>query len=250
MKEVQYSTPSSGKIARKLTFRKEASLVNKLINALLLTLIFVIPLSSTAATTRYVSDQLEITMRTGKGVKFGIKKMLTSGDRLDVIETDPSGYSKVQTSKGVEGWVLTRYLTNTPSARNRVASSEQKVANLELELAKTKEEMQSLSTQNSTAGNQNMTLKETSQRLKKELDDLKRTASNAVALDNENRQLKEKIQQIDHKMQSLVLENAALKDSEAKNWFLIGAAVLFGGIILGLILPRLRLQRKNNWGSL
>ncbi len=189
-------------------------------------------------------------MRTGQGVKFGIKKMLTSGERLSVIETDPSGYSKVLTAKGVEGWVLTRYLTNTPSARNRVASSEQKVANLELELAKAKEEIQSLSSQNSTAGSQNMTLKETSQRLKKELDDLKRTASNAVALDNENRQLKEKIQQIDHKMQSLVLENAALKDNEAKNWFLIGAAVLFGGIILGLILPRLRFQKKNSWGNL
>ena len=95
-----------------------------------------------------------------------------------------------------------------------------------------------------------MTLKETSQRLKKELDDLKRTASNAVALDNENRQLKQKIQQTDHKMQSLVLENAALKDSEAKDWFLIGAAVLFGGIILGLIIPRLRFQKKNSWGNI
>ena len=95
-----------------------------------------------------------------------------------------------------------------------------------------------------------MTLKETSQRLKKELDDLKRTASNAVALDNENRQLKEKIQQTDHKMQSLILENNALKDSEAKNWFLIGAAVLFGGIILGLVIPKLRFTRKNSWGSI
>jgi SH3 domain protein len=95
-----------------------------------------------------------------------------------------------------------------------------------------------------------MTLKETSQRLKKELDDLKRTASNAVALDNENRQLKEKIQQTDHKMQSLIMENNTLKDSEAKNWFLIGAAVLFGGVIFGLLIPKLRFTRKNSWGSL
>lgn len=225
--------------------------MNKLIKYILLTLIILSPLISSAATTRYVSDELEITMRNGKGVKFGIKKMLTSGERLNVIEADPSsGYSKVRTPSGAEGWVLSRYLTNTPSARNRVARSEQKTVNLELELAKTKEEMQSLSTQNSTAGSQNMTLKETSQRLKKELDDLKRTASNAVALDNENRQLKGKIQQIDHKMQSLVLENAALKDSEAKSWFLIGAAVLFGGIILGLIIPRIRFQKKNNWGNI
>lgn len=235
---------------RKLIPYKEVLFLNKLIKYILLTLTLLSPLTSSAATTRYVSDQLEITMRNGQGIKFGIRKMLTSGDSLSVIETNPSGYSKVRTAKGVEGWVLTRYLTNTASARNRVASSEKKAVNLELELAKTKEEVQSLSSKNSTSGSQNMTLKETSQRLKKELDDLKKTASNAVALDNDNRQLKQKIQQTDHKMQSLALENSALKDSEAKSWFLIGAAVLFGGIILGLIIPRLRFQKKNSWGNI
>ena len=250
MEEVQSSHGSSGKMNRKLIPYKEVLFLNKLIKYILLTLTLLSPLTSSAATTRYVSDQLEITMRNGQGIKFGIRKMLTSGDSLSVIETNPSGYSKVRTAKGVEGWVLTRYLTNTASARNRVASSEKKAVNLELELAKTKEEVQSLSSKNSTSGSQNMTLKETSQRLKKELDDLKKTASNAVALDNDNRQLKQKIQQTDHKMQSLALENSALKDSEAKSWFLIGAAVLFGGIILGLIIPRLRFQKKNSWGNI
>lgn len=248
MKHIKYSHDASDKIIR-ITPTIETKPVKKLITPILLSLILITPLNSSAATTRYVSDELSITMRNGQGVKFGIKKMLNSGTKLSILETADSGYSKVRIPGGAEGWVLTRYLTNTPSARNRVASSEQKAANLELELAKAKEEIQSLSSQNNSAGSQNMTLTETSQRLKKELDDLRKTASNAVALDNENRQLKGKIQQTDHKMQSLILENNALKDSEAKNWFLIGAAVLFGGIILGLILPKLRLQKKNNWGS-
>ena len=207
------------------------------------------PLVGQAKTTRYVSDELDIMMRNGQGVKFAIKRVLTSGTRLEVIETDPAGYSKVKTSKGVTGWVLTRLLSNQPSARDRLASSEKKVANLELELAKYKEETQALSTQNSSASSDNLTLKETSQRLSKELDDLHRTASNAVALNNENRQLKETLQQIDNQMQSLIIENSALKESDAKRWFLIGAAVLFLGLILGLILPRLRIQKKNSWSS-
>lgn len=207
------------------------------------------PLTGQAETTRYVSDELDIMMRNGQGVKFAIKKVLPSGTALEVIETDPTGYSKVKTSKGVVGWVLTRLLSNQPSARDRLASSEKQVANLELELAKYKEEIQALSTQNSSANGDNLTLKETSQRLSKELDDLRRTASNAVALNNENRQLKEKLQQIDNQMQSLVIENSALIESDAKRWFLIGAAVLFLGLILGLILPRLRVQKKGSWSS-
>ncbi|NQZ52662.1 MAG: TIGR04211 family SH3 domain-containing protein [Piscirickettsiaceae bacterium] len=224
--------------------------MKRIFASLLLVLPLLTPLTSIAETTRYVSDELEITMRSGQGVKFGIRKMLKSGAKLDVIETDPSGYSKVRTNKGTTGWVLTRYLSNTPSSRNLLEASDQKAANLELELANYKEEIQAISSQNSTTGSENLSLKETSQRLSKELDDLRSTASNAVALDNENRQLKEKLQQIDHQIQSLVIENSALKDSDAKSWFLIGAAVLFGGIILGLILPRLRLQRKSSWGNL
>jgi len=223
--------------------------VKKIITSLLLALPLLAPLTSFAQTTRYVSDELEITMRTGQGVKFGIRKMLQSGTKLDVIETDPAGYSKVRTNKGVTGWVLTRYLSNTPSSRNQLAASEQKVVNLELELAKYKEEIQALSSQNTSSGTENMSLKETSQRLSKELDNLRKTASNAVALNNENRQLKEKLQQIDNHIQSLTIENSALKDSDAKNWFLVGAAVLFFGLLLGLILPRLRMQKKDSWSS-
>jgi SH3 domain protein len=223
--------------------------VKKIIVALFIALPLFVSLTVSAETTRFVSDELEITMRTGQGVKFGIRKMLPSGTKLEVIETDPAGYSKVRTNNGIDGWVLTRYLSNIPSARNSLVASEQKVANLELEIAKYKEEVQALSSQSTDANSENMTLTETSQRLSKELDDLRRTASNAVALNNENRQLKEKLQQSDDQMQSLEIENNSLKDSSAKSWFLIGAAVLFGGLLLGLILPRLRFQKKESWSS-
>lgn len=205
---------------------------------------------SFAETTRYVSDELEITMRNGQGVKFAIRKMLSSGTKLEVLETDPNGYSKVRTDAGIEGWVLTRYLDNQPSSRDRLAASEQKVANLELEIAKYKTEIETLSSQNNDTDSQNLSLTETSQRLKKELDNLRRTASNAVALENENRQLKEKLQEIDHQTQLLILENSGLKDNNAKTWFLVGAAVLIVGLLLGLIIPRLRFQKKSSWGSL
>jgi SH3 domain protein len=215
--------------------------------ALLITFQLLTSTSSFAAT-RYVSEELEITMRTGQGVKFGISRMLTSGTKLAVIENNKSsGYSKVRTEGGKVGWVLTRYLSNEPSSRNRAIASAQKVANLELEIAKYKGELQSLSAQNSTSSSENLSLKETSQRLSKELDDLRRTASSAVALDNENRQLKEKLQQTNHDMQAVIIENSALKGSDSKRWFLIGAAVLFGGFLLGLIIPRLRFRKKESW---
>lgn len=218
-----------------------------LISLLLIAAPVLLPGTSAAQTTRYVSDELEITMRNGQGLEFGIRKMLKSGTELTVLETDPSGYSRVRTSDGVDGWVLSRYLSNSPSARDQLAAKEQRIANLELEITGYKEEIVQLGSQTSEADNQNMSLKETAQRLSKELDDLRRTSANAVALENENRQLKERLQQIDHEIQSIVIENNTLKDNDAKNWFLVGAAVLFGGIILGIILPNLRTRKKSSW---
>ncbi len=244
---LRYLPNSSARITPLLTTKKHRHV--KLFFTLLLAIISFSSITAYAQTTRYVSDELEITMRNGQGVKYAIKRMLTSGTPLTVLETDPAGYSKVKTPTGIEGWVLTRYLSNIPSSRDRLSKSEQKLANLELELAKYKTEINSLTAQTTSSDSENQTLRETSQRLTKELDDLRRTASSAVALDNENRELKQKLQEIDHQTQLLTMENNSLKESNTKTWFAIGAAVLFAGILLGLILPRLRFSKKDSWGS-
>ena len=79
------------------------------------------------AETRYVSDVLEITMRSGKGTSFGITRMLRSGTAVQVLEVDKkSGYTQVRTKSGKEGWVLSRFLMNGRAARERLAATEKK----------------------------------------------------------------------------------------------------------------------------
>ncbi len=47
--------------------------------------------------------------------------MIDSGLRLEVLERDSaSGYSRVRTPGGTEGWVLSRYLMSEPSAREQL----------------------------------------------------------------------------------------------------------------------------------
>ncbi len=211
-------------------------------------LLLLLPLSPSYAATRYVSDQLEIPMRSGQGIKFGIRKMLTSGDPLTVLQANKN-YTQVKTEEGATGWVLTRYLSDEGSARNLLAESQKKVIELERSISESQQEISGLTLQNNDAGSANETLQQTAERLKQELGELRLTSSNAVALSNENSQLKVKIQEIDRELQAVTIENNALNANERKRWFLVGAAVLFGGIILGLILPRLRFQRKSGYSS-
>jgi len=69
----------------------------------------------------WVSDEFEITLRSGPSTGNAIQLMVGSGMQLEVLERDAdSGYSRVTTPGGTEGWVLTRYLMNERSAREQL----------------------------------------------------------------------------------------------------------------------------------
>lgn len=103
-------------------------------NIFILVSCFLMLAGNAVAETRYVSDTLEITMRSGKGTNFGITRMLRSGTPLEVLEVDKkSGYTRVRTKTGKEGWVLSRFLMNGRAARERLATAEKDLAELELE---------------------------------------------------------------------------------------------------------------------
>ena len=74
--------------------------------------------SAAHAESAWVSDEFEITLRSGPSTSNAIQLMLKSGTELEVLERDrESGYARVRTGGGTEGWVLTRYLMNEPAAR-------------------------------------------------------------------------------------------------------------------------------------
>jgi SH3 domain protein len=57
-----------------------------------------------------VSENFEITMRTGPGTDRKIISLVQSGKALEVLEKGEE-WSMVRTLNGKEGWVLNRYLT-------------------------------------------------------------------------------------------------------------------------------------------
>ena len=69
------------------------------------------------AETAWVSDQFEITLRTGPSTSNAIHLMVRSGTELEIIAQDPDkGYTQVRTGGGTEGWVLSRYLMDEAPA--------------------------------------------------------------------------------------------------------------------------------------
>jgi len=199
---------------------------------------------------RYVSDSFSITMRTGQGTTHKIVKSLKTGTKLELVEVSEQGYSKVRTQGGAEGWVLSRYLLNQPVAKDSLAIAERKIASLKNQTKELNKQLKSLSSNSSTLQKDRNQLEKTSTKLKKELDKIKEIAANQIALNSENKTLKEQVLSQKREMQSIQQENMALQDRSARDWFLIGAGVFIVGIIMGIVIPNLRFRRKQSWNSL
>jgi len=221
------------------------------VNIRLVLATLILTLSTSAlAETRYVSDDLEITMRSGKGNHFSITRMLSSGTPVEVLEVDKEeGYTRVRTSNGKEGWVLSRYLMRTPAARDRIADAEKQLAEMELEKRKLETAMAGLTESRDALNKQLSTLDSNNRKTSQELAEIKRTASSALAIDSENKELKSHVVSLERQLQTLQQENEGLKDRTARDWFMVGAGVVLLGILVGLVIPRIRWRRKSSWDT-
>ena len=209
-------------------------------------------LTSTAvfAETAYVSDELEIMVRSGKSPNHRIIATLKSGTRINVIERDnASGYAKIKLSGAREGWVLSRLLHKTPSAKSRLAKAEAELAAIKAKFTDSNQQLTQLSEQKGSLDTQTAELKELNTSLSRELAHLKETSSNAVQILDERNQLQQRVVTIERELESLKRENDMLQNSDALDWFLIGSGVLLLGIILGFILPKISWRKKSSWQS-
>lgn len=202
------------------------------------------------AQTRYVTDEFEIMLRTGPSVQNKIVKALKSGTRLEVLRLDAgNGHSQVQTSRGEIGYVLTRFLSQNPSARNRVRYLEE-----QLEQLKSKPgELQSLLV-NSQDENQelirlNTELTDQLQKATTELSEIQRISGDSVKLAQKAAKLEAEVQQLLLQLDDIRIQNETLKDQSAKRWYVLGSGTVFLGLLLGWILSIAKRPRRNSWGA-
>ncbi len=200
----------------------------------------------------YVTDEFKITLRSGESATHRILRMLPTGQRLDVLSTNAeNGYSRVRTPGGQEGFVLSRQLVEQPVARDRLAAAEAEVAALKAAPGELRGRLASLTEEHRKLQQNHDALQRAKTQVDQEFAALQRTASNSVRIANERNELRKQVTSLTREVEDIKQLNRELENKTAQNWFLIGAGVVVGGVILGLILPHLRVRRrKSDWGSL
>lgn len=205
-----------------------------------------------AKTVRYVADTLEVPLRAGASLRHKIVRMLPSGTPVEVLDSgDDKGFALVKTSDGgVQGWMPSQYLMETPSARDALAQSQLELERVRSENASLKQRLDTLATQKGDVESSVSQISADNHRLTQEIAQIRRTAANAIAIDQQNKELQERVVTLERNLQIAQQENQSLADRNQRDWFLLGSGVLLSGIVLGLILPRLRVQRRSRWGEL
>jgi len=204
------------------------------------------------AETRYVTDQIESTLRAGESTRFKILKMLPSGTRVEVLDVNrTTKYARVRTADGAVGFVPEAQLQSEPAARSRLAELETRLAELQQEPDALAARLAKVQNEHGALQSGYQTLEREKQLLEQQLATIRHASANVMDITTDRERLRLQVANLTRARADLEQENRDLKNQTNQRWFLIGAGVLIGGILLGLLLPHLRLgRRKSSWGSL
>ena len=198
------------------------------------------------AETRFVTDKLSIELRRGPGNEYKITRNLEAGLSVEVVEQTPDGYSRVHVGD-TEGWVLTQFLTSDRSARDRLAVAEKAANDAKAHAADLERQVAELTAKLGDTKTELDHTRENHDHVSKELSNIKTAAANVVDITQQNESLRQKMVDRDRQVEELTVANDALSGRSRQNWFIVGASVLFGGIVIGLIAPSLRRKRRSDW---
>ena len=218
-------------------------LVNPLMGYLLVGMALLTISQLSFADEAYIRDTLYVPLRGGESSEHRIiHRGIKSGTLLERIETNKqTGYTRVRTSKGLEGWLLTQYLVDEPIASTQLDSVKSELQSLDtkhrqtlLSLKEAKEEREVLADQNAL--------------LAEDLATITTLSANVVVIDEQNKRLSEERDALLKKITDLNELTDVLSDDRAQQWFLRGAGVILIGLLFGFWLSR-RIYHKRDSGG-
>jgi SH3 domain protein len=202
------------------------------------------------ATTVYVTDNLNLSLRSEENNHSKVLKLLSTGTPLTVVkENSASGYMRVRLSDGMEGYIPIRNTMKELPSRFQLDTVSKNMSALQSENATLKAELSTLRESITPGTSLEQSLATERDQLSRELNDLKKASANTIQLKGERDELQERVVNVERDLEQLKLENQSLKDTSKQDWFLYGGLLSLFGVILGFVLPKIGWRRKSSWDS-
>ncbi len=193
----------------------------------------------------YITDTVDIPMRSANKIQnnpSNLLKMLPSGTKLKILSTE-SGWTKVKYEK-TTGWMISRYLTSKAPAKAQLEKLRQTYNANKLLIAKQSKRNAELEAQALLLKDKNTLLSVQTGKTQAEKEHIEQVYKDALKLEYNNEKLKTEILQLKTEIQLLQNNDIAGQESSSRNWFIVGALVLFFGFIMGFVFPKRTNQRR------
>ena len=190
----------------------------------------------------YITDQLDLPIRSDKEFGNNIIRLLPSGTELSLLQSTEDGWAQIQFDDTI-GWIKSFYLSPNPSAREKLKKLTRTNNDNKLLITKLSTEKEDLENQLSLLKQENTNLVVQSSKSKAEKEHIEKIYQDALKLEHENEKLIQEKLQLKAELQLAENNTQIQKDTSSRNWFIVGAIVLFFGMMIGFIAPAL-LNRK------
>ncbi len=198
---------------------------------------------------RYIIDTIYVSLRSGPGNEFRIvKASLPSGTKMTATGvSDDKQWTQVTLVEGepLEGWIPSRYISNTPIAKDALEAALAKITELTSGKAETTTETAEAVP---PTADQDALMAERDALLE-DLNRIKAVSGNAIILDQRNGELLLENQELKTQLDILKIENQYLSESNNTREWMIGGMIAFIGLLAGLALSRIGMpsRRSDSW---
>ncbi|ADZ91558.1 TIGR04211 family SH3 domain-containing protein [Marinomonas mediterranea] len=204
--------------------------------------------TSVMAETVYVSDIQFIAIREGQSNNTrAVERGLKSGTPLVVLDKS-SGYTKVRTPQGNEGWAADYFLSENRVSRDQLVRLETKLTEAAEAKLNAEEALDEEKAKTTDLVNQVQQLNSERSSLQNQLNEINELAQKARSIVEANEESAYKIESLQQQLNAIQGENQMLKSSKEQRWFIIGATTIIIGVLAGLVLPATR-KKKTSTGS-
>ena len=205
--------------------------------------LLILPAASVAETV-YVSEDFEITMRTGPGTDRKIISLVQSGKALEILEKGDE-WSKVRDPNGREGWVLNRYITPSQPCAMVLGRVRQDFDVLTAKYEDLKDNFDQLNSQKKATDADLSQNQKDRDELSTAYETLKKEAADFLKLKQRHKQVSADLEAEKTLAAKLDEENMQLKRSRIIQWVLTGGGIMLVGFFIGLFSSSRRKSRSS-----
>lgn len=187
----------------------------------------------------YVTDVLKLTLRSGPSTEHKILSVIESGQQLEILQRGAE-WTLVRLPNGKEGYVLTRYLSTTPTASIRLQQLQEKHKSLMQQTASLLEENASIKSENNNLNSSLATNEKSLEQVRAEYQKLKADSAQFLTLKSKYDKAAAQLEEQTKRADTLQEQLNRIEINQYIKWFLAGSGVLLVGFIIGFSARRQR----------